>query len=158
MDSSKAKDHCRTSLTATHERSDARPVLDSFVQHDVDDSATCFLEGVSTSGFEQPSAIIDCKSLYDSVKQSNPSLEEKRTIIDVPSIRETLGSQGAMLWMPTHHMWADALTKVSKDLRARMTQFMDRTRVALRNPEVIHCDFVTRALQRYDNTLEALRL
>ena len=92
----------------------------------------------------------DCKSLFDSIKQLNPSLEEKRTIIDLSAIRECLtANKGRALWVPTSQMWADALTKVSKSLRERLTAFMDRTRIALRNPEVIHCDIVTAALHRY---------
>ena len=58
-------------------------------------------------------ALTDCKSLFDHlVSKSSPTLEDKRTALDVVIVRESLGRVNANLrWIPTDRMIADALTK-----------------------------------------------
>ena len=72
----------------------------------------------------------DCKSLYDAVISSNPSMSEKRTIIAVRSIQDYIGPQD-IRWTPTEVMWADALTKESADLLARFHDWLKQPRVTL---------------------------
>lgn len=72
----------------------------------------------------------DCKSLYDAVISSNPSMSEKRTIIAVRSIQDYIGPQD-IRWTPTDVMWADALRKESADLLARFHEWLKRPRVTL---------------------------
>ncbi|CAE7029162.1 RE2 [Symbiodinium sp. CCMP2592] len=58
-------------------------------------------------------ALTDCKSLYDHlVSKSSPTLDDKRTALDVVIVRESLGRVDANLrWIPTNRMIADGLTK-----------------------------------------------
>eukprot|EP00439_Symbiodinium_sp_Y106_P072076 s130_g13.t1 len=58
-------------------------------------------------------ALTDCKSLFDHlVSKSSPTLDDKRTALDVVIVRESLGRVNANLrWIPTDRMIADALTK-----------------------------------------------
>ena len=73
----------------------------------------------------------DCKSLYDVMQKVNPSLDEKRTLVDVLSIRESLAAEG-LRWIPTDQQKADSLTKVDDVLSHIMMLFMASTHVALR--------------------------
>ena len=54
-----------------------------------------------------------CRSLYDAMSKAVPTLSEKRTLIDVLSIRETIGGidtgSGALRWIPTTAQMAVAL-------------------------------------------------
>ena len=61
-----------------------------------------------------PVCVTDCKSLYDhlSAVGSPSTLQDKRSSIDVLSIRESLKKTGCvMLWTPTGLQVADGLTK-----------------------------------------------
>ena len=80
-------------------------------------------------------SVTDCKCLYDAVRQATPSLTEKRTIIDLTDTRDAL-AKNHLLWIPTHEMIADGLTKVTKDLMQTLTRFMANTWVSLRASEV----------------------
>ncbi len=63
----------------------------------------------------------DCKSSYDAIKQVTPSLSEKRTTIDLMSIKESVSQGGGrVMWPPTLHMKADGLTKMCKALRTSL--------------------------------------
>ena len=57
--------------------------------------------------------LTDCKSLYDHlIFKSSPTLDDKRTALDVVRIRESLAKmQASLRWIPTDRMLADALTK-----------------------------------------------
>lgn len=59
----------------------------------------------------------DCKSLYDHVRApSAPSLDDRRTAIDIIIIREAIQRMGASLrWLPTDRMLADGMTKEAAD-------------------------------------------
>ena len=59
----------------------------------------------------------DCKSLYDHLySQSSPTLEDRRTAIDIIIIRDSIHRLNAFLrWLPTNRMLADALTKESPE-------------------------------------------
>ena len=61
--------------------------------------------------------VTDCKSLYDHIRSpSSPTLEDKRTSIDIIILRDSLGRMCASLrWIPTDRMLADAMTKESAD-------------------------------------------
>ena len=73
----------------------------------------------------------DCKSLYDVMQKVNPSLDEKRTLVDVLSIRESLAIDG-LRWIPTEEQKADCLTKVDDSLSQLMVTFMSLTSITLR--------------------------
>ena len=73
-------------------------------------------------------ALTDCKSLFDHlVSKSAPTLDDKRTALDVVIIRESIQRLGTHLrWIPTDRMIADALTKESLEA-------MDLIRACLRS-------------------------
>ena len=75
-------------------------------------------------------AVTDCKSLFDAVHQQNPSLTEKRTIIDLVGIKEAL-QNGRLKWVPTSEQLADGLTKLDADLMVRLGLWCQRPRVKL---------------------------
>ncbi|CAE7038139.1 RE2 [Symbiodinium sp. CCMP2592] len=72
--------------------------------------------------------VTDCKSLYDHLmSRSAPTLDEKRTALDIVILRESLQkTQGSLRWVPTDRMVADSMTKESADaldmLRACLRQ------------------------------------
>ena len=61
--------------------------------------------------------ITDCKSLFDHLKSpSAPSLDDRRTSIDIVIIREGAKRMSASIrWIPTDRMLADGMTKESAD-------------------------------------------
>ena len=81
--------------------------------------------------------VTDCKSLYDAVTKETGNLEEKRTLIDIASIRESMRSDHVH-WVPTTEMKADGLTKDAPALRIALTAFMMNPIVSLRDPNDPH--------------------
>ena len=78
--------------------------------------------------------VTDCKSLYDTLTRETGNLEEKRTLIDIASIRESL-SAGRVHWVPTGEMKADGLTKDSPVLRDSLVSFMRDPQITMRDPD-----------------------
>ena len=74
--------------------------------------------------------VTDCKSLYDAVIKMNPSIGEKRKLIDIQSIKQSLADDGTR-WVPTHLQWADAFTKADRVLRQKMTDWMQHPAATL---------------------------
>ena len=72
--------------------------------------------------------IVDAKSLYDSLVAENPSLSEKRSLINVRSVQQVL-APNQIHWVPTGLMHADNLPKYDVKLQERM-------RIWLKNPTV----------------------
>ena len=68
-------------------------------------------------------AVTDCKSLYDCVVRIGSNLQDKRTQIEVSSIREMIDRDG-FHWVPTEEMHADPLTKLDPILEGRMRQWL----------------------------------
>ena len=62
--------------------------------------------------------VTDCRSLYDALQRLSASLQEKRVLLDLVSIREAcggnLGSSSSVRWVPGQHQLADGLTKPDK--------------------------------------------
>ena len=61
--------------------------------------------------------VTDCKSLYDHLtSQSSPTLDDRRTAIDIVILRDSVHRLKANLrWIPTNRMLADSLTKESPE-------------------------------------------
>ena len=61
--------------------------------------------------------VTDCKSLFDHLKSpSAPSLDDRRTSIDIVIIRESVRRMSASVrWIPTDRMLADGMTKEAAD-------------------------------------------
>ena len=68
---------------------------------------------------QRPPCILltDCKSLYDHISSpSSPTLDDRRTSIDVIIIKEAINRMQAKLrWIPTDRMLADSMTKEHPD-------------------------------------------
>jgi hypothetical protein len=75
--------------------------------------------------------LTDCKSLYDSLLRLSPSVQDKRTQIELASIREMI-SQDGLRWIPTTEMQADGLTKRNPQLRENLRRYMMKAHVRLR--------------------------
>ena len=65
----------------------------------------------------------DCRSLYDALIRENPTLEEKRVLIDVRAIQAQI-HKVFVHWVPTDAQPADVLTKVSDMLIQRCTDWL----------------------------------
>ena len=84
----------------------------------------------------------DAKSLLDVVQQQTPSLTEKRTSIDVTSIRQSVTESGGKLfWVPTTEQKADGLTKISKTLGEGLLRFATHLFRNLKKPKETSCIF-----------------
>jgi len=79
-------------------------------------------------------AVTDCKSLFDTLTKETANLEEKRTLIDIASIRESIESS-RVHWVPTTQQVSDGLTKDQQSLRRQLTAFLNDPIVSLRDPE-----------------------
>ena len=79
--------------------------------------------------------VTDCRSLYDALQRLSASLQEKRVLLDLVSIREAcggnLGSSSSVRWVPGQHQLADGLTKRDKTLRDSLARFCQQPRFAL---------------------------
>ena len=73
----------------------------------------------------------DCRSLYDAITKVMLSVHEKRTLIDLLSVRETTGASG-VYWVPTNEQHADGLTKLDRKLTEALRAYMMMSYVSLR--------------------------
>ncbi|CAE7202193.1 GIP [Symbiodinium sp. CCMP2592] len=77
-----------------------------------------FLQSMWNTASRRESLVVtDCKSLFDHVQsQSAPTLDDRRTALDIVILRESLSKTGGSLrWVPTTFMLADSLTKESPE-------------------------------------------
>ena len=72
----------------------------------------------------------DAKSLYDAIVATNPSLSEKRSLVNIRAIQECLTPQQTR-WIPTQIQWADGLTKLSPTLRCRLLGWLQHPYIQL---------------------------
>ncbi|CAE7200822.1 GIP [Symbiodinium microadriaticum] len=70
--------------------------------------------------------VTDAKSLYDTVVAENPSVSDKRSLINIRSVQQSVRPKD-FRWVPTVHMIADGLTK----LDWKLTEEFSKT---LQNP------------------------
>ncbi|OLP92915.1 Copia protein [Symbiodinium microadriaticum] len=78
----------------------------------------CFLQSMWQQAARRKAMIVtDCKSLFDHLQsRSSPTLDDKRTALDIVILRESLQKTSASLrWVPTNRMLADAMTKEAAD-------------------------------------------
>ena len=76
--------------------------------------------------------VTDAKSLYDCVVAENPNVSDKRSLVNVRSIQQTV-SPKEMHWVPTRLMWADGLTKLDSSLLLRFSEWLRDPYVQLRD-------------------------
>ena len=67
---------------------------------------------------------VDARSLFDAVISENPNLADKRTLVAVRSIQDTISSN-EIRWCPTTYQWADGLTKVCDKLRQTFRSWLN---------------------------------
>ena len=72
----------------------------------------------------------DCKSLYDSVSSPSPTVEDKRSLVNIRSTQEVV-NRNTIHWLPTSLQMADSLTKISNDLRDKLIQWLQRPLIQL---------------------------
>ncbi len=65
----------------------------------------------------------DAKSLYDAVISTNPNLSDKRSMVSIRAIQETVSAR-QMRWAPTALQYADGLTKVCQKLRLTFRRWL----------------------------------
>ena len=75
--------------------------------------------------------ITDCKSLYDCICSPSPNTTEKRTIIDIKSLQQYV-NRDTEHWVPTQYMYADCLTKISKQLMMSFQSWLQKPTLVLR--------------------------
>ena len=73
----------------------------------------------------------DCRSLYDAFQKVQPKISEKRTLIDLLSLKETIAKDG-IRWVPTHLQLSDCMTKVDARLMTVMLEITSDARCQLR--------------------------
>ena len=76
----------------------------------------------------------DSKSLYDAVVSPNPSLTDRRSLVNVRAMQESLTPLN-MHWVPTWLQFADGLTKASVSLRQTFRSWLKAPFAALADHE-----------------------
>eukprot|EP00971_Amphidinium_carterae_P254499 5052556-Amphidinium_carterae.2 len=93
---------------------------------------------INNTGLRQVSGYIpfccatDCRSLHDALASESPSTSERRILIDLTALRDSLREAHAahpwvpdrLLWVPGEFQLADPLTKLDKKLRMKCTAWM----------------------------------
>ena len=65
----------------------------------------------------------DAKSLYDCIVNDSPSMADKRTLVSVRAIQESVDAS-QVHWVPTRFQFADGLTKVEDKLRLTFNRWL----------------------------------
>ena len=103
---------CRSTLAAEASAADEGEGADRATFTKLCISEMLYLEPAFKVGCRLNSLqVTDAKSLYDSIVAENPSLTDKRSLINIRSVQQTV-SPRQVHWVPTSLMWADALTKL----------------------------------------------
>ena len=69
--------------------------------------------------------VTDAKSLYDAVIAENPRLTDRRSLVNIRAIQESVKPE-QMHWIPTTIMWADGLTKCDPKLRETLMRWLQQ--------------------------------
>ena len=78
--------------------------------------------------------VTDARSLYDCIIAPNPSLSDKRSLVNVRAIQEEVRPDQTW-WVPTTLMFADGLTKLNINLRSTLADWLMSPFVKLRETE-----------------------
>ena len=78
--------------------------------------------------------VTDARSLYDCIIAPNPSLSDKRSLVNVRAIQEEVRPDQTW-WVPTTLMFADGLTKLNVNLRSTLADWLMSPFVKLRETE-----------------------
>ena len=77
--------------------------------------------------------VVDAKSLYDCIAAESPSVSDKRSLVNIRSVQETVSPKDVH-WVPTRLMHADGLTKLDSNLLLQMSEWLRNPFVQLREP------------------------
>ncbi|CAK9060272.1 Copia protein (Gag-int-pol protein) [Cleaved into: Copia VLP protein [Durusdinium trenchii] len=87
-------------------------------------SELLYLQPAHKLGCRMPQKqISDCKSLYDCVVSENPSVSDRRSLLQIRSVQQSI-APADMHWVPTEKMHADGLTKEDKRLRDNLQAWL----------------------------------
>eukprot|EP00434_Breviolum_minutum_P022664 symbB.v1.2.020001.t1/scaffold1659.1/size107071/3 len=113
---------CRSTLAAEAVAADEGADRSCFINHFLTE---IFFRRPAYKGTMKMTMVhaVDAKSLYDSLIAENPSMTEKRSLINVRSVQQIL-LPNQIHWVPTHLMHADNLTKNDSKLQERMRLWM----------------------------------
>ena len=113
---------CRSTLAAEAVAADEGADRSCFINHFLTE---IFYQRPAYEGTMKMTMIhaVDAKSLYDSLIAENPSMTEKRSLINVRSVQQILLPH-QIHWVPTTLMHADNLTKNDMKLQERMRLWM----------------------------------
>ena len=78
--------------------------------------------------------VTDARSLYDCIISPNPSMSDKRSLVNVRAIQEEVRPDQTW-WVPTTLMFADGLTKLNINLRSALADWLMSPFVKLRDAE-----------------------
>ena len=74
----------------------------------------------------------DARSLYDCLVSENPSLTDKRSMVQVRSIQQSFSPE-AVRWVPTHLQFSDGLTKADQMLREVLRKWCQKPWVQIKD-------------------------
>ncbi|CAK9054043.1 unnamed protein product [Durusdinium trenchii] len=87
-------------------------------------SELLYLQPAHKLGCRMPQKqISESKSLYDCVVSENPSVSDRRSLLQIRSVQQSIAPAG-MRWVPTEKMHADGLTKEDKRLRDNLQAWL----------------------------------
>ena len=121
---------CRSTLAAEACASDEGADRAAMANYVI--SETLYNEPAFRVGLRVHSLLVtDAKSLYDCVVAENPNLSDKRSLVNIRSVQETV-SPRQMHWVPTELMRADALTKLDSSLLVEFTKWLMKPIIQLK--------------------------
>ena len=65
------------------------------------------------------------------MSSQNPTVEDKRSLVNIRSVQEVV-DRHTIHWVPTGLQRADSLTKISRDLRDELLDWLQRPLVQIR--------------------------
>ena len=76
--------------------------------------------------------VVDAKSLYDCIVSENPNVSDKRSLVNIRSVQQTVSPKD-IHWVPTSIMHADGLTKLDSNLLLELSSWLAGPTVQLRD-------------------------
>ena len=120
---------CRSTLAAEASAADEGSDRAAYVNMLL--SQILFREPAHRIGCKLPYVqVTDAKSLYDCIVSPNPTTTDKRSLVNIRAIQETISPSQAH-WVPTYLMFADGLTKISAVLRKTLNEWLQSPYVKL---------------------------
>ena len=122
---------CRSTLAAEASAADEGSDRSSYINHMISQIAYGGEPAHKIGARLSHLQATDAKSLYDSVTASNPSVSDRRSLVNIRAIQEHL-TKNEFHWIPTSIMWADGLTKHDRKLRTKFSEWLQSPIATLR--------------------------